>query len=60
MWLTNQYRIYHVKIVNYYLGDKDNPLNLEITAKHLQYFDCLNRGGLTYPSNLLFSVLQCA
>ena len=41
-------------------GDKDKPLNLEITAKHLQYFDCLNRGGLTYPSNLLFSVLQCA
>lgn len=41
-------------------GDKDKPLNLEITSKHLQYFDCLNRGGLTYPSNLLFSVLQCA
>ena len=41
-------------------GDKDKPLNLEITAKHLQYIDRLNRGGLTYPSNLLFSVLQCA
>ena len=41
-------------------GDKDKPLNLEITAKHLQYFNCLNRGGLTYPSNLSFSVLQCA
>ena len=38
-------------------GDKDKPLNLKITAKHLQYFVyCLNRGGLTYPSNLLFSV----
>ena len=39
-------------------GDKDKQLNLEITAKHLQYFDCLNRGGLTYPSNI-FCFTMC-
>ena len=26
----------------------------------LMYFESINRGGLTYPSNFLFNVIQCA
>ena len=40
-------------------GAKDKPFNLDINSKHLEYFEFLNRGGLTYPSDILFTVLQC-
>ena len=35
-------------------------LNLEIDSDHLMYLESINRGGLTYPSNFLFNVIQCA
>ena len=35
-------------------------LNLEIDYDLLMYFESINRGGLTYPSNFLFNVIQCA
>ena len=41
-------------------GDKNIPFDLDVDSKHLEYFDFLNRGGLTYPSNLLFTLLQCS
>ena len=34
--------------------------NLEIDYDLLMYFESINRGGLTYPSNFLFNVMQCA
>ena len=35
-------------------------LNHEIDSDLLMYFESINRGGLTYPSNFLFNVIQCA
>ena len=35
-------------------------LNLEIDSDLLMYFESINRRGLTYPSNFLFNVIQCA
>ena len=35
-------------------------LNLEIDSDLLLYFESINRVGLTYPSNFLFNVIQCA
>ena len=35
-------------------------LNFEIDSDLLRYFESINRGGLTYPSNFLFNVIQCA
>ena len=35
-------------------------LNLDIDSNVLCYFDTINRGGLTYPSNMLFNTIQCA
>ena len=35
-------------------------LNLEIDSDLLLYFESINRVGLTYPSNFLFDVIQCA
>ena len=35
-------------------GDKDKPLVLHIEEQHLADFQCLDRGGFIYPSNLLF------
>ena len=32
-------------------GDKDKPFDLDIDEQHLVYFQCLDRGGLIYPSN---------
>ena len=28
--------------------------------QRLVYFQCLDRGGLIYPSNLLFNIIQCS
>ena len=39
--------------------DKDKPFNLDISYKHLDFLEFLNRGRLTYPSDILFTVLQC-
>ena len=41
-------------------GDKDKPFDLDIDEQHLVYFQCLDRGGLIYPSNLLFNIIQCS
>ena len=35
-------------------------LNLEIDSDLLRYFESINRGGFTYPSNFLCNVIQCA
>ena len=41
-------------------GDKDKPFDLDIDEQHLDYFQCLDRDGLIYPSNLLFNIIQCS
>ena len=43
-----------------YLGSVGKPVNLFVEEVVGQYFDLINRGGLTYPSNLLFNVTQYA
>ena len=35
-------------------------LNFEIDSDLLRYFESINRGGFTYPSNFLCNVIQCA
>ena len=35
-------------------------LDMDIDADILNYFDTINRGGLIYPSEFLFNVIQCA
>jgi len=35
-------------------------LDLQIDEEHLKYLQCLDRGGLMYPSNMLFMVIQCS
>ena len=42
------------------LGSVGKPVNLFVEEEVGQYFDLINRGGLTYPSNLLFNVAQYA
>ena len=42
------------------LGSVGKPVNLFVEEEVCQYFDLFNRGGLTYPSNLLFNVTQSA
>ena len=42
------------------IGDKDKPFDLDIGEQHLVYFQCLDRGGFIYPSNLLFNIIQCS
>ena len=42
------------------LGSVGKPVNLFVEEVVGQYFDLINRGGLTYPSNLLFIVAQYA
>ena len=42
------------------LGSVGKPVNLFVEEVVGQYFDLINRGGLTYPSNLLFNVAQYA
>ena len=42
------------------LGSVDKPVNLFVEEEIGQYFDLINRGSLTYPSNLLFNVAQYA
>ena len=39
-------------------GDKDKHFDLDIDEQHLVHF--LDRGGLIYPSNLLFNIIQCS
>ena len=41
-------------------GKKHESLDLEIDEEHLKYLQCLDRGGLMYPSNMLFMVIQCS
>ena len=40
------------------LGSVGKPANLFVEEVVGQYFDLISRGGLTYPSNLLFNVAQ--
>ena len=40
-------------------GDKSQPLDLELNREHQQYIQCLDRGGLMYPSKILFMTMQC-
>ena len=40
-------------------GTRIKPFNLDILSEHLDYFRLLNRGGLTYWSNGLFTVIEC-
>ena len=40
------------------LGDKKRSMNLQINPEHFKYTEILDRGGLVYPSDLLFMVLQ--
>ena len=35
-------------------------LDLDIGSDVLRYFDIVNRGGLTYPSNFMFNIIQRA
>ena len=42
------------------LGSVGKPVNLFVEEEVGQYFDLMNRGGLTSPSNLLFNVTQYA
>ena len=48
------------KICKANLGSVGKPVNLFVEEEVGQYFDLINRGGLTYPSNLLFNVAQYA
>ena len=41
-------------------GNKHNTMDLQVDPEHLIYTEILDRGGLIYPSNLLFKVLQVA
>ena len=41
-------------------GNKHNTMDLQVDPEHLVYTEILDRGGLIYPSNLLFKVLQVA
>ena len=41
-------------------GSTDLPIDLEASNDSLTYFNTINRGGLTYPPNLLFHTVQCA
>ena len=42
------------------LGSVGKPVNLFVEEEVGQYFDLIIRGGLTYPSNMLFNVSQYA
>ena len=39
-------------------GNKESTIDLDIDLKYLEYIDDLDRGGLIYPSNLVFKILQ--
>ena len=42
-------------------GDRElQQLNFEIDSDLLRSFESINKGGLTYLSNFLFNVIQCA
>ena len=40
------------------IGDKKRSMDLNIDPEHFKYTEILDRGGLVYPSDLLFMVLQ--
>ena len=42
------------------LGNKGQSMDLDVDEEYLQYTKCLDRGGLIYPSNLLFMIIQVA
>ena len=42
------------------LGSVGKPLELFVDEKSHKYFDLINRGGLTFPSNFLFTITQFA
>ena len=42
------------------LGSVGKPLELFVDEKSHYYFDLINRGGLTFPSNFLFIITQFA
>ena len=44
------------KKCNAKLGSVGKPLELFVDEKSHNYFDLINRGGLTFPSNLLFII----
>ena len=50
----------HCEECNRLFGDKDKPFDLDIDEQHLVYFQYLDWGGLIYPSNLLFNIIQCS
>ena len=39
------------------IGDKKRSMDLKIDLEHFKYTEILDRGGLVYPSDLLFMVL---
>ena len=41
-------------------GSTDLPIDLEVSNDSFTYFNTMNRGGLTYPSNFLLHTVQCA
>ena len=41
-------------------GNKHNTMDLQVEQEHLKYTEHLDRGGLIYPSNSLFEVMQVA
>ena len=53
--LDNTIIVLNVKI---FFGNKESTIDLDIDPKYLEYIDYLDRGGLIYPSNLLFKILQ--
>ena len=53
-------RMVHCEECKRLFCDNDKPFDLDIDEQHLVYFQCLDRGGLIYPSNLLFNITQCS
>ena len=41
-------------------GNKHNSMDLQVEQEHLKYTEHRDRGGLIYPSNSLFEVMQVA
>ena len=41
-------------------GDTNKLVDLVIDEQHYAYFQCLDRGGLIYPANLPFNIIQCS
>ena len=48
----------HCEQLKQLFGDTNKPFDLDIDEQHRTYFQWLDRGGLIYPSNLLFNIIQ--